>query len=247
MSGDTVGGIEGFAERLRSLIGEHSVSKFAQDVGLGDNLVRKYLEGSNPGADKLIQIADAKGVDLEWLATGRGDPHDAPVRNIGSLGEDATHRKIANELRTPYLPVDEEFVTIPYYDAKASAGLGASNGETIETKPFKFRRDWWMKRIGSAPEQFFMMEIGGDSMAPRLTDDHLPILQWSEEMDFDGIYVFRLDGEVFIKNLERRPGRGLIARSENPAYTPWEIGDGSTFGEFKIIGRVIRKMIVELP
>lgn len=63
----------------------------------------------------------------------------------------------------------------------------------------------------------------------------------------EAIYVFRLDGEVFIKHLERVPGRGLIAKSENPNYTPWEIGDGKQYGEFKIIGRVIRKQLIELP
>lgn len=226
-----------FATRLQQLVDAESggvVSAFARKCDIGESAVRKYLSGSIPSALIAVQIADKCGVSVEWLVLGREDHYPPrPAANRLSTGE-------------PDASADE-FITIPYYDAKASAGLGISNGDHVENKPFKFRRDWWMKHIGIAPEQCFSMEIGGDSMAPRLTDQHLPILQWTEEMGYEGIYVFRLDGEVFIKNLERVPGRGLIARSENPKYTPWEIGDGSGFGEFKIIGRMLKKQTMQDP
>lgn len=68
------------AGRIAITVGGMSGLAFAKKCGFSDSLLRKYLEGSIPGADKLVLIADAGGVSVEWLATGRG-----PMR----VGEEA--------------------------------------------------------------------------------------------------------------------------------------------------------------
>lgn len=64
--------MEGFAERLQSLIGVMSVSAFARKVGLSEALIRKYLKGAEPGLARANQIAMGANCSLEWLATGCG-------------------------------------------------------------------------------------------------------------------------------------------------------------------------------
>ncbi|WP_429088234.1 helix-turn-helix domain-containing protein [Aeromonas allosaccharophila] len=64
--------MEGFAERLQSLIGDMSVSAFARKVGLSEALIRKYLKGAEPGLARANQIAMGANCSLEWLATGCG-------------------------------------------------------------------------------------------------------------------------------------------------------------------------------
>lgn len=61
-----------FAQRLRELIGEQSVAAFARKVGLGEALIRKYLNGAEPSLSRANQIARAANCSLEWLATGGG-------------------------------------------------------------------------------------------------------------------------------------------------------------------------------
>jgi transcriptional regulator with XRE-family HTH domain len=61
-----------FADRIRSLIGDGSVSAFARKVGLSESLIRKYLKGSEPSLARANQIARQFNVSLEWLATGCG-------------------------------------------------------------------------------------------------------------------------------------------------------------------------------
>lgn len=61
-----------FAQRLRSLIGEESISGFARRVDLNEALIRKYLNGSEPSLQKANQIAVKANCSLEWLATGCG-------------------------------------------------------------------------------------------------------------------------------------------------------------------------------
>ena len=64
--------MEGFAERLRQLMGDEGVSPFARRVGLSEALIRKYLKGAEPGFAKANQIALRANCSLEWLATGCG-------------------------------------------------------------------------------------------------------------------------------------------------------------------------------
>lgn len=61
-----------FAQRLKSLIGEESVSGFARRVDISEALLRKYLKGSEPSLAKANQIAMKANCSLEWLATGCG-------------------------------------------------------------------------------------------------------------------------------------------------------------------------------
>jgi len=61
-----------FADRLKTLIGEESVSGFARRVDISEALIRKYLKGSEPSFTKANQIAIRANCSLEWLATGCG-------------------------------------------------------------------------------------------------------------------------------------------------------------------------------
>lgn len=62
-----------FPQRVEALVGERSVRAFARDCGVTDSAVRKYIAGeSEPSRERLVKMADAAGVSVEWLATGRG-------------------------------------------------------------------------------------------------------------------------------------------------------------------------------
>lgn len=63
----------GIAGRLATLIGEGSRRNFAARCGLSNTVLGQYLSGKSiPGSEALIAIADAAGVSIEWLASGRG-------------------------------------------------------------------------------------------------------------------------------------------------------------------------------
>lgn len=57
-------------DRLNILIGEESVSSFSRRAGISDSLLRKYLNGSQPGAENLASIAEACGCTIDWIVTG---------------------------------------------------------------------------------------------------------------------------------------------------------------------------------
>lgn len=61
-----------FQKRLIEVIGDEPVAAFARRCGFGESLIRKYMDGSLPSVSKLSSMAEASGVTVDWLATGRG-------------------------------------------------------------------------------------------------------------------------------------------------------------------------------
>ena len=59
-------------ERLAQVRGERSQRQFARDVGVFQQNVNRYENGTTPHADFLIQLALKEGISLDWLLLGRG-------------------------------------------------------------------------------------------------------------------------------------------------------------------------------
>jgi phage repressor protein C with HTH and peptisase S24 domain len=59
-------------------------------------------------------------------------------------------------------------------------------------------------------------------------------------MMFDSVYFFRVDGEGFVKRLQRIPGEGLRVLSSNQSYETWTIKPDM---DFEVLGRVIKAWI----
>jgi len=83
---------DAFPERLKACLGDESVYGFAKRCDMSEGLLRRYLAGQSlPGMDKLVTMAQAAKVAIEWLATGVGPmrPTDAdgraPPDRAGSL------------------------------------------------------------------------------------------------------------------------------------------------------------------
>ncbi len=65
--------VERFAERLRELIGERSVTSVAKEIGIPQATLSRYLLCQREiGLEYLCKIADYFGEDLDYLV-GRKD------------------------------------------------------------------------------------------------------------------------------------------------------------------------------
>jgi len=70
-----------------------------------------------------------------------------------------------------------------------------------------------------------------------LSRDPLIVDASVKTVDYDGVYFFRVGDEGFIKRLQRIPGKGLLAISENRAYKEWVIDKTM---DFEVFGRVLK-------
>lgn len=82
----------GFAERFKSKKAEYGFTNYAlaRKINSSAQLLDKYDSGTvAPGADKLWKLADALGVNVEWLWTGRGPEFsDKSESYASSSGDD---------------------------------------------------------------------------------------------------------------------------------------------------------------
>lgn len=77
-------------------MGDESTTSFGRRCGLSESLLRKYMSGSIPSADRLVAIADTANVTVDWLATGRPPKlrkdllaAAAPAPSVALLGDRA--------------------------------------------------------------------------------------------------------------------------------------------------------------
>lgn len=83
----------------------------------------------------------------------------------------------------------------------------------------------------------------GDSMRPVFNPgDPLLVDTGVNEVMFDSVYFFRIEGEGFVKRIQRIPGEGLRVLSSNQSYDSWTIKSDM---DFEVLGRIIKAWVSE--
>ena len=178
-----------------------------------------------PGLDKASIIARAAGVNIEWLATGKGPmrPTDEP--------QAAT----------------DEFVYLRKARAKLSGGDGYWAEEDFYSELYSFRLDW-IKTVVLAPSKAILMDVTGNSMAPDIQDGDTAMLDTLHTDIIDGrIYAIAgMSGsgqfELKIKALYVSDGNILIESYNAPDSIKTQLksrADIKVLGEVVWIGRLL--------
>jgi SOS-response transcriptional repressor LexA len=181
----------------------------AEEAGLGLSYLKDVAGGrsKSPGVQQMLQLATALEVDLEWLVTGRS-----------ARGEP-----------------DHNLVSVPELDLRVSAGGGAVVDEAA------VKRRWsmpaaFMADLNVSPAWAVLVEVVGDSMAPRLMNGDLCLLDRRRKaLSPSAIYAL-FDGDVTVcKRVELLPDRETLRiMSENPSYPSYT----APLEAVQIIGRV---------
>lgn len=136
---------------------------------------------------------------------------------------------------------DADSVTILQYQTGGSMGRGlVLRDQPGVIQGWKVSNEWILKNVkhASAVSNLCIVTGFGDSMRPLYNPgDPLLVDLGVASVDFDGIYFFRVGDEGFIKRLQRIPGVGLVALSENKAYKDWTITEQM---DFQVFGRVLK-------
>ncbi|MGG6263298.1 LexA family transcriptional regulator [Leptolyngbya sp. AN03gr2] len=83
---------EGFISRLKQVIEEYgSINSLARAANLSESSIRKWRDGTaEPSRDRLVALAEAVQVRMDWLAAGKGPMRqDYPV-----AGKDAESKNL---------------------------------------------------------------------------------------------------------------------------------------------------------
>lgn len=124
-------------------------------------------------------------------------------------------------------------------------GGGMGRGIILRDQPglirgWKVTDEWITKNVHNltAPGNLAIVTGFGDSMRPLYNPgDPLLVDCGVKDMRFDAVYFFRVGEEGFVKRLQRIPGNGILAISENRSYRDWTITPEM---DFEVFARVIK-------
>lgn len=192
----------------------------ALTAGVAQSSLSRWIAGEGmPAFDSLAALAEARGVSLDWIATGRGE-----MRPSGSEGAG----------RAP----DEEYAYIPLYDAYISQGHGTWNEGARILTMLAFTR-YSLRKKGLEPKQLAAVRVDGDSNEPELSEGDTVMVDLSRNhFQGEAFYVIRLNDLLYAKRLQRELDGGMSVISANTAYRPVRVPPES-LDSLEIVGRVV--------
>ncbi|MDQ2487483.1 LexA family transcriptional regulator [Pseudomonas putida] len=215
---------------LRTIMGTLSQKEFAEAHDLDASYLSQLLNGHRKLGEKAALNLELKiGLAAGTLTSPPGEESTTAPTNVVRLPTRASK--------------DKNFVLIPHLDIAASMGHGkAAPDMHIEViRDMTVHLDW-LRMQGltfSTVENLAIITGDGDSMSGTFADgDALLVDRGISEVRTDAIYVFTLDGDLYIKRLQRLTGGLLRMISDNPIYPPITI-DESMIERMHIQARVL--------
>lgn len=166
---------------------------------------------------EVAKLAEAAGAPLHWLATGEATSKEI-VATMDGAGE---------------------FVLLPKYDVRASAGGGLVPLSDEPPERIAFGRDW-LAQFRGASKNLGLLTADGDSMYPTIPNGALMLVDFDATRPLDGaIFVFEIDGAMLVKRLQVRFDKSLVLISDNATHYPPQTITGEAGRDFAIRGRVL--------
>lgn len=190
--------------------------QISNTCGISYEAVRQWFAGDtgNIKNENLLAMAEGFDTTVDWLLIGKGDPPRRSAFNNVLVGDFAQKRK------------DDE-IDIPQYDVAGSMGPGqVLPKEYIETVRNITVRTEYLREQGityTHGDNLSVITGFGESMGSTFSSgDPLIVDQGVNEVVVDGVYVFTLDGMLYIKRLQRLP-KMIRMISDNETFPPYDI------------------------
>lgn len=214
--------------RLRILLTERGVPPNAHTRALADaagisiQAVRLWFSHTteNIRNDHLIAVAREFKTTTDWLLMGRG-PMDDPYSTAFRIDKRASGKnKIGSN--------NEYYIQIKSFEnpghVKRTNRPMPDLADDVEGVTVSSR---WLSHYCntySAIDNLALLNAVDDSMQESFkVGDTLLIDKGVTELTSDGIYLFKLESETFIKRLQRLPGGSVRVISDNNRYESFEI------------------------
>lgn len=214
-------------------------AELARKTGASTGAVSFWLNGQTKKlkAETAQAIQDATGYRAEYLVSGR-------LPKLVAENQGPSHKLTEAPpvyISAPQTQATVDALHIPHYDTGGAMG----HGLVLRDQPGVIRgwtvnEEWLAKnaRNYTAAKNLVIVTGFGDSMRPIFQPgDPLLVDTGVTAVEFDGIYFFRVGDEGFVKRLQRIPGEGLLAISENKAYKEWTVKPEM---DFQVFGRVVK-------
>lgn len=194
--------------------------------------------------EKVIEAQRELGLSHRALADRAGVSYDV-VRELHRRPNSTTGAENAAKLMKALSISDDDDSRpapaadlVPIYDIEAGAGQGVVVYDESSVASLAFPPGYLSKALDADPADLKIISVKGDSMLPTLAGGDVVMIDMSKrDLSFDGIFVFREDGEALqVKRFGRASRRGYVMIvSDNKAYPAVEI----LREDVDVLGRVI--------
>jgi phage repressor protein C with HTH and peptisase S24 domain len=248
-------------EALRAARGDTSIEATAKALDVNKNTLGDYERGVRlPELDFLVRFADVTGASLGHLLSlrlGSTVPRDEAILealifmaksnpDLWRRATAAAFDRLGPTARSPDAPsyLDDAFSEFSMVKRKGLLGSAGGGAENVVMEPkgaLAFRRDWLIAKRVTNPDVLIVADIEGDSMEPTLFDGDTVVFREQLEVTADDIYLFMLDGRLFVKRLSYRPGGVIEIISDNRnRYPAFELGEKEAeLQRFEVKGRFL--------
>lgn len=213
--------------------------------------IKKAREAAGLNQSELARLLDItpqavqKWEAGETLPRGRRMEQLCRVLNV-SVGELMDGNASSGGLRLvsdrPGVPSIGKTVVVPRLDVTGSMGHGSAqpDGYMDIIERMSVSADWVRQSLNvSNPNNLAIITGRGDSMESTFTDgDLLLVDRGVNELKMDAVYVMSIEGDLYIKRIQRQPGGVFVMLSDNPRYAPIEIKPAELDG-FRVLARVL--------
>jgi phage repressor protein C with HTH and peptisase S24 domain len=180
------------------------------------------------GTSKNVDLAEALGIAPRSIQNWRAR---------GKIPDDIFRKARLASQKTKEKP--SGMVNLTFYDVEASAGHG-SLIEIETARDMSFAERYLRDELYVNPSEVFLMRAKGDSMYPTLKDGSLIMVKRVDDFSGDGIYVFRVNGQVMVKRLQFQPTRIVFKSDNEQFYEPWELSHQEIQSiDFQILGQAV--------
>lgn len=230
-----------FVARLKKALAEKEIpewgagARLAKMAGVTPKATSKWMNGeSMPGGAKMLAVANALGVRVEWLEYGRGEM----VESSSPLPvEDSRIPPRGFELKD-----DPSYTGVLQLTAQGSAGTGEDNTH-VEIRGVMAFKSSWLRANNLNKRHLDVIYANGHSMEPTINDGDVLLVDESKIEPKDG-QIFAMQSATkgtIVKRLVKSDIEGWIIRSDNSdkaRYGDEVLRDGE-INEVRIIGRVV--------
>lgn len=229
-----------FVARLKKALAARDIpewgagARLAKMAGVTPKATSKWMNGeSMPGGAKMLAVANALGVRVEWLEYGRGDmieatspsPADTRIPPRGfNLGDDPSYTGVLQ------------------LTAQGSTGGGEDNPH-VEIRGVMAFKSSWLRANNLNQRHLDVIYANGHSMEPTINDGDVLLVDESKIEPKDG-QIFAMQSATkgtIVKRLVKSDIEGWIIRSDNSDKARYgdEILRDGEINEVRIIGRVV--------
>ena len=216
-----------FAERVRRLREKRGMNKaaLAKAAKLSPSTITDIENGKNDTTRALPRLAKALGANLLYLTDGKL-PEESGDLSVSV----AVHDRSTGD------------ILIPQLDVLGSMGAGAIPPDHIDVvrNVVVNRKELEKQCSFTSPQNLQIITGYGRSMKPTFQDgDPLLVDTGVDTVTVDAVYVFEIDGELFIKGIQRlSAGRLRVISHNRDENDPWDITPAQ-METLKIRGRVV--------